>query len=146
MPIRSNGIIVLESLWNHCAIHSIGGIIVPNHRAVLWRCQKGQPPHPRCRASPPDRGDGMEDAAASHSREFGAEVDSGGRVESRSDKENQLPCVSPQLRDSSAGKRIGYPHSSGTARACGCEYDDDLHSRPATGTTGSPKPAGSVVS
>ena len=44
MPIRSNGIIVLESLWNHCAIHPIGGIIVPNHRAVLWRCQKRSAP------------------------------------------------------------------------------------------------------
>ena len=116
-------------------------------RLILDQCRQGQPHHrPVGHLLPRIGGEGTGDAAAPYSRELGAEVDSGDRVEGRSDKENQLPHVSSQLRDSSAGKRIGYPHSSGTARAFGCEYLDDLHSRFTTGTVGRPKPAGSVVS
>ena len=72
-------------------------------------------------------------------------MDSGGRVEGRSDKENQLPLVSPQLRDSSAGKRIGYPQSPGTAGSRGSESGDDLYSGFTTGTVGSEESAGSIV-
>ena len=62
------------------------------------------------------------------------------------DYQGSDPAHSPaRLRDAPAGRRGGYPDSSGAAGAFQRRDDDDLHSRPESGRTGHREPCGPSV-
>src|SRR5438105_1578469 len=67
--------------------------------------------------------------AASCPGEEPAECGENGGASGRSKQSRELPYPAPLLRDSSAGKRVGYKNCPGIVRAQGCKHDDDLHAR-----------------